>query len=300
MPRFESSFGSRGCRSVRSRIIGTFPNGTLRMNFETLDVRLDGAVATITLNRPDKANAMNRPMWDELRAAMQHVDETPAIRVAILAATGKLFTAGIDLALLDELRASVANGCAGRAREQLRRDILDLQATISAVERCRKPVIAAIHGACIGGGVDLVTACDMRYCCDGAWFAIREIDVGLTADVGTLQRLPRLVGEGMARELAYTGRTVQGREAAAIRLVNQCFDDPGALRAGVAALAESLAAKSPLALRGTKEMITYARDHTVADALDHVATWNAAMLVSDDLAEALLAGREKRAPRFAD
>jgi enoyl-CoA hydratase len=300
MPRFESSYESRGCRSVRSRIIGTFPIGTLRMNFETLDVRLDGAVATITLNRPEKANAMNRPMWDELQAAMRWADETPEIRVAILAANGKLFTAGIDLALLDELRASVANGCAGRAREQLRRDILDLQATINAVERCRKPVIAAIHGACIGGGVDLVTACDMRYCCDGAWFAVREIDVGLTADVGTLQRLPRLVGEGMARELAYTGRPVQGREAAAIRLVNQCYDDPGALRAGVAALAESLAAKSPLALRGTKEMITYARDHTVADALDHVATWNAAMLVSDDLAEALLAGREKRAPRFAD
>lgn len=270
------------------------------MNFQTLDVRLDGAVATVALNRPDKANAMNRPMWDELRAAMRWVDETPSVRVAILAANGKFFTAGIDLALLDELRQSVVTGCAGRAREQLRRDILDLQATIDAVERCRKPVIAAIQGACIGGGVDLVTACDMRYCCDGAWFAIREIDVGLTADVGTLQRLPRLIGEGMARELAYTGRTVQGREAAAVRLVNRCYDDADALRDGVLALAHSLAAKSPLALRGCKEMITYARDHTVADALNYVATWNASMLVSDDLDEALLAGREKRAPRFAD
>ncbi len=270
------------------------------MNFETLDVRLDGAVATIALNRPDKANAMNRTMWDELRTAMEWVDETPAIRVAILAANGKLFTAGIDLALLDELRQAVAKGCAGRTREQLRRDILNLQATITSVERCRKPVIAAIHGACIGGGVDLVTACDMRYCCDGAWFAIREIDVGLTADVGTLQRLPRLIGEGMARELAYTGRTVQGREAAGIRLVNACYDDADALRTGVEGFAKSMAAKSPLALRGCKEMITYARDHSVADALDYVATWNASMLVSDDLEEALLAGREKRAPRFAD
>lgn len=270
------------------------------MNFETLAVRVDGAVATISLNRPDKANAMNLPMWEELYAAMRWVDQTPAIRVAILAANGKLFTAGIDLALLDDLRHSVANGCAGRAREQLRRDIMKLQASITEVERCRKPVIAAIHGACIGGGVDLVTACDMRYCCEEAWFAIREIDVGLTADVGTLQRLPRLIGEGMARELAYTGRTVQGREAAGIRLVNRCYDDADALRAGVEDLAQSMAAKSPLALRGCKEMITYARDHTVADALEHVATWNASMLVSDDLEEALLAGREKRTPRFAD
>jgi enoyl-CoA hydratase len=270
------------------------------MNFETLAVRLDGAVATIFLNRPDKANAMNRPMWEELHAAMRWVDETPAIRVAILAAHGKLFTAGIDLALLDELRQSVASGCAGRAREQLRRDLLKLQAAINAVERCRKPVIAAIHGACIGGGVDLVTACDMRYCCEGAWFSIREIDVGLTADVGTLQRLPGLIGEGMARELAYTGRTVQGREAADIRLVNRCYDDADAMRAGVDGLAQAMAAKSPLALRGCKEMITYARDHTVADALEYVATWNASMLVSDDLEEALRAGREKRAPRFAD
>ncbi len=270
------------------------------MHFETLDVRLDGAVATIALNRPDKANAMNRTMWDELRTAMQWADDTPAIRVAVLAAHGKLFTAGIDLAMLDELRHAVATGCAGRAREQLRRDILQLQATITAVERCRKPVLAAIHGACIGGGVDLVTACDMRYCCDGAWFAIREIDVGLTADVGTLQRLPGLIGEGMARELAYTGRTVQGREAAGIRLVNRCYDDADSLRAGVQDFARSMAAKSPLALRGCKQMITYARDHTVADALDYVATWNASMLVSDDLEEALLAGREKRAPRFAD
>jgi enoyl-CoA hydratase len=272
----------------------------LPMTYQTLDVRLDGAVATVALNRPDKANAMNRPMWAELRTALSWADESPAVRVVILAAHGKLFTAGIDLGLLDEMRESVAAGCPGRSREKLRRDILELQATIDAVEHCRKPVIATIHGACVGGGVDLVTACDMRYCCESAWFAIREIDVGLTADVGTLQRLPRLVGEGMARELAYTGRTVHGREAEALRLVNRCHADPAELRSAVGALAQTLASKSPLALRGCKEMITYARDHTVADALNHVATWNAAMLVSDDLAEALQAGREKRAPRFSD
>lgn len=270
------------------------------MDFTTLEVRLDGAVATIALNRPDKANAMNRPMWGELRAAMQWVDATPAVRVAILAGNGRLFTAGIDLALLDELRESLTGHCAGRGRERLRREILDLQATINAVETCRKPMIAAIHGGCVGGGVDLVTACDMRYCCDDAWFAIREIDVGLTADVGTLQRLPRLVGEGIARELAYTGRTVHGREAEAIRLVNRCHGNPSELQTAVTELARTIAAKSPLAVRGCKEMITYARDHTVADALNYVATWNAAMLVSDDLGEAIQAAKEKRSPRFSD
>lgn len=268
--------------------------------FEFIEVGVEGAVATLQLNRPGKANAMHRPLWNELRAAMRWLDETPQLRVGVLAGAGRHFTAGIDLSLLDELRDGVAAGCEGRSREHLRRDILDLQDTITAVERCRKPVIAAIHGPCIGGGVDLVTACDMRYCSESAWFSIREVDVGLTADVGTLQRLPRLIGEGMARELAYTGRNVDGREAEKIRLVNRCYATPEELRAAVAELAATIASKSPLAVRGSKEMITYARDHSVADALNYVATWNAAMLVSADLGEALAAQIEKRTPHFGD
>ncbi len=161
-------------------------------------------------------------------------------------------------------------------------------------------MIAAIHGACVGGGIDLICACDLRYCSADAFFSVKEIDVGLTADVGTLQRLPRLVGEGAARELAYTGRKVSGAEAKELRLVNQCYPDREALMAAMRELAGSLAAKPPLALRGCKEMITYARDHTVADGLNYVATWNAAMLLSTDLDEALAAGREKRAAKFRD
>lgn len=270
------------------------------MTYQTLDVRTDGAVATLILNRPDKANAMNGLMWVELREALRWLDETPAIRVGILRGAGRHFTAGIDLSLLDGMRAHLDNRCGGRARETLRREILGFQDTINAVERCRKPVLAAIHGPCIGGGIDLVTACDMRYCSAQATFSIREIDVGLTADVGTLQRLPRLIGEGMARELAYTGRNVGGREAREILLVNRCFDDADALFNGVNELAATIASKSPLSVRGTKEMITYARDHSVADALNYVATWNASMLVSSDLEEALSAFREKRAPTFDD
>ncbi len=269
------------------------------MPSDKLRTRLEAGVATIELHRPDKANAIDLELWRELPRAMAWVDETPDARVAILVGAGKHFSAGIDLSMLEELAAAVRDPCEGRTREKLRRSILELQGCVTAVERCRKPVIAAIHGACVGGGVDLVTACDLRHCCEDAYFSVKEIDLGLTADVGTLQRLPLLVGEGMARELCYTGRKVSGREAEAIRLVNHCHPSREELSAAVRELARELAAKSPLALRGCKEMITYARDHSVADALDHVATWNAAVLLSDDVGEALRATRERRAPRFA-
>jgi enoyl-CoA hydratase len=231
---------------------------------------------------------------------MRHADETDAIRVVVLRGAGRHFTAGIDLAMLEGLAARLRDEDGARSREKLRRVILDLQDTLTSIERCRKPVIAAVHGVCYGGGIDLVTACDLRYCSADAKFSVKEIDVGMTADVGTLQRLPRLVGEGMARELAYTGRVVDGAEAKAIGLVNRCFETPEALAEGAMAIAGAIAAKSPLAIRGCKEMITYARDHSVADGLNYVATWNAAMLLSRDLHEAAVAAREKRAPGFRD
>jgi len=268
--------------------------------YRRLNVTLDGQVAVIELSRPDKANALDLAMWHELRDAMRWLDATPSARVGILRGAGSLFTSGIDLALLAGLREEIADPCEGRARERLRRIILDLQDTLAAIDRCRKPVIAAVHGACIGGGVDVVLACDLRYCAADAVFSVREVDVGLTADLGTLQRLPRLIGEGMARELAYTGRHVNGREARDIGLVNRCYDTPAELAAGVGEIAAAIAAKSPLAVRGCKEMITYARDHSVADGLNYVATWNAAMLISADLPEALAAARERRAPNFRD
>lgn len=270
------------------------------MQFATLEVTLAEGVATIALNRPDRANALTMPMWQELRQAMQWLDATPQARVGIIAGKGRFFTAGIDLAALAGVGEQIRDDCDGRSREKLRRVILDLQDTITAIERCRKPVLAAIHGPCIGGGVDLVTACDMRYCAAEAWFSVMEIDVGMAADLGTLQRLPRLVGEGLARELAYTGRRVEGAEAERIRLVNRCFETPEALAQGVMDIARAIAAKSPLAVRGCKEMIGYARDHAVADGLNYVATWNAAMLLSADFAEAAKANREKRAPVFGD
>ena len=212
------------------------------MQFETLSVSLEDHIATVRLNRPEKANAMNAAMWQDIRSAFQWVDETPEARVAVLQGEGKLFTAGIDL----------------------------------------------------------VTCADMRYCSADAYFTIKEIDVGMAADVGTLQRLPRLVGEGIARELAYTGRNFAAEEARQIGLVNRVFDSREALYAGVREIAATIAAKSPLSIRGTKEMITYARDHSVADSLNYIATWNAAMLMSQDLTEAMMSNMAKRAPSFKD
>mgnify|MGYP001003627049 FL=1 len=268
--------------------------------FETLIVTLDDHIATVRLNRPEKANAMNAAMWQEIRQAFQWVDATPEARVAVLQGEGRYFTAGIDLQLMMGLGPQIANECDGRSREALRRVILDLQDTLTSLERCRKPVLAAIHGGCIGGGIDLITCADMRYCSADATFTIKEIDIGMTADVGTLQRLPRLVGEGITRELAYTGRTFDAAEARSIGLVNRVFDSREALVAGVREIAATIAAKSPLSIRGTKEMITYAREHSVADGLNYIATWNAAMLMSKDLTEAMTANLAKRTPTFKD
>lgn len=270
------------------------------MEFDALAVSLEAGIARVRLNRPDKANAMNLPLWHELRRALEWVDATPQARVAVISGEGKHFTSGIDLALLVGVREAIRADCEGRTREKLRRLILDLQDTLTAIERCRKPVIAAIHGSCIGGGVDLICACDMRFAASDARFAIREIDMGMTADVGTLQRMPKLVAPGIVAELAYTGRVFDAAEAKSIGLVNRVFDEPQALLAGVGELAATIAAKSPLAVRGTKEMLVYARDHTVADGLRHVATWNAAMLLSNDLQEATEAAIARRPPRFTD
>ena len=266
----------------------------------TIAVRLDGAVAEISLNRPERSNALNEAMWQELREAMRWADATPEVRVVVLAGAGKNFCAGIDLAMLGGVAQAVAHADPARSREALRRLILDLQDCLSSIEACRKPVLAAIQGACIGGALDMVTCCDMRYAAADAVFSVKEVDVGMTADVGTLQRLPRLVPDGVARELAYTGRNVDAAEAAAIGLVNRVFPTHEELATGVMQIAQAIAAKSPLAIRGTKEMLNYGRDHSVADGLNYIATWNAAMLMSADLNEAMTAAKEKRPPRYLD
>ena len=233
------------------------------MKFETLAVSESNGVVHIELNRPDKANAMNDLMWKELKSAFEWFDTSKA-RVGVLSARGKNFTAGIDLELLMAVKTETAGLPDGARQERLRVIIGEMQAAISAAELCSKPVLVAIHGACVGGGVDLVTACDMRYATQDARFSVKEIDLAIVADVGTLQRLPGLIGEGLARELAYTGREFSGIEAHAMRLVNQTYTDKDSLINAVMDIAANIARKSPQTIRGIKDTLNYSRDHTVA------------------------------------
>jgi enoyl-CoA hydratase len=269
------------------------------MNFETLAVSEADGVARIELSRPDKANAFNGAMWKEIKAAFEWLSASE-LRVGVLSGQGKHFTAGVDLEFLVATSSEVRSLPQGRRQERLRDWILDLQSTISAAESCRKPVLAAVHGACIGAGIDLVTACDMRYATQDARFSVKEIDVAIVADVGTLQRLPRLVGDGLARELAYTGREFDGHEARAMGLVNQVFPDKDSLMKHVMALATSIARKSPLTVRGIKDTLNYSRDHSVAAGLEYVALRNAGALLSSDLDEAIAARSQKRDAVFRD
>lgn len=276
------------------------PTPSIPPCFSTLSLSLADRIVEVRLNRPARSNAMNEAMWQEIRQAFDWIDATPDARVAILSGEGRHFCAGIDLSMLAGVQQRIAHPDGARSREALRRLILDLQDCLSSLERCRKPVLAAIQGACVGGALDLVTCCDMRYAAADAQFSIKEIDLGMVADVGTLQRLPRLVGEGIARELAYTGRRVEAEEARQLGLVNRVFADTDRLATGVREVAQAIAAKSPLATRGLKEVMNFSRDRSIADGLNHVATWNAAMLLSADLAESMAAQHENRPPAFAD
>jgi enoyl-CoA hydratase len=269
------------------------------MKFETLAIHESAGVARIELARPGKANAFDAAMWKELRQAFEWLDAGKA-RVGVLSGQGKHFCAGIDLEFLAGSKARVFALPEGRRSEGLRRWIVELQEAVGAAEACSKPVLAAIHGACVGAGVDVATACDMRYATEDARFSVKEVDLAIVADVGTLQRLPRLVGEGVARELAFTGRDFDGREAHALGLVNRVFPDADALMRHVLELAAAIARKSPATVRGIKATMNYSRDHSVAEGLAHIASRNAASLFSRDLDEAIAARMQKREPVFDD
>ncbi len=268
--------------------------------FACLNLTLTDAIARIELNRPNKANALNGTLWREIGEACRWVDETPEARVAIMSGAGRHFCAGIDFELMGELLDEVKALNPGQREERLRRIILGLQAAFTAVEICRKPVLAAIQGLCIGGGLDLIAACDLRYASADAAFSLKEADLAIVADVGSLQRLPHLIGEGQVRELALTARQFDAAEAQSMGLLNRVYPDHDALRDNVQAMAATIAAKSPLTVRGIKQALNYGRDHRVADSLEQVATWNAAMLLSTDTQEAIAAAMEKRQPQFAD
>lgn len=267
--------------------------------YSAFSVELADNIAHVQINRPEKINAMNAAFWSEIVEIFRWIDDTDEVRVVVLSGNGKHFSSGIDLMML----AGVANELGkdvGRNARLLRRKILNLQTSFNAVDNCRKPVLAAIQGYCLGGAIDLIAACDMRYAAEDAQFSIKEIDIGMAADVGTLQRLPRIIGDGMLRELAYTGRTFSAEEARSMGLVNRVYSDKDTLLEGVFDIARDIAAKSPIAVTGTKEMISYMRDHRIDDGLEYVATWNAAMLQSNDLRVAMAAHMSKQKPEFLD
>jgi enoyl-CoA hydratase len=256
-------------------------------------------VAHVIINRPEKINAMNAEFWQEIRSLFHWADQDRSVRAVVLSGAGPHFSSGIDLSLLGETAGQLGRDV-GRNSELLRSKILELQSSFNAVDQCRKPVLAAIQGYCLGGAVDLIAACDMRYATAGAQFALKEIDLGMVADLGSLQRLPHLIGEGMLRELAYTGRSFSGEEAYSMGLVNRIYATAEQMMEDVFSLAHTIAAKSPLAIRGTKTMIGYMRDHRVDEGLDYIATWNAAMLQSTDLRIALAAQMSRQTPEFPD
>jgi enoyl-CoA hydratase len=273
------------------------------MSFENLTIERAGAVATLWLDRPEKLNALHRPLWSAIPAAVAELDADPDVRVIVLAGRGKAFCAGIDL--IDHASSMAGGGSlSGKGasavgkRLALLDDIRRYQDTCSSFANTNKPVVAAVHGACIGAGMDLITACDLRLASADAVFSVRETRIAMVADVGTLQRLPRVIGDGPARELVFTGRDIDAARALAIGLVNEVLPDAAALQARVQALAQEIAANSPLAVQGSKQVLSHASRRAVEAELDYVALWNAAFLHSDDLAEAMNAFIQRRKPEF--
>ena len=269
------------------------------MAYEALSLDVANGIAHVQMIRGDAFNTMNKAFWSEMVAVFCEIEDDPTARVVVFSAQGKHFTSGLDL---NDFGAGLMGTDSEPARkaEAQRRTILYMQNTMSVIDRCRLPVLVAIQGACIGGGIDLISACDIRYCAADAFFSIQETNIGLTADVGTLQRLPHILPHGIVRELTFTGRRMMAAEAREWGLVNQVFDNADALQSGVMAIAAEIAAKSPIVTVGNKEMLNYARDHSIQDGLNYIATWNAAMLSRADIGEAFAAKSEKRAPIYDD
>jgi enoyl-CoA hydratase/carnithine racemase len=263
-------------------------------NTDQFKVEYEDNIAWLTLNRPEKRNVMGSAFFKELSTHLAKLDQDPAVRVVVIKAEGKSFTAGTDL----NEAASMLSGEGADQRETTRINILALQAGLTAIEKCRKPVIAAVHSHCIGGGIDLISACDIRIATEDAVFSIRETRMGIIADLGTLQRLPDIIGHGWFRELALTGRDFTAAEALRMGLLTRVCEDREALYAEAKTLASQIADCPPLTVQGVKDVILYSRDHGIDAGLDYVAQKNTAALPSKDVVEAVTAFMEKRKPVF--
>lgn len=275
------------------------------MTYECFSVEVVDKVGLVRMIRPQRSNSMIASFWRELPEIIDGLSDSGEARAVVISAEGKNFCSGMDLEVFGSNDTigqpdDAPSGHRSRRNERFRSTALKLQETFTAMERARMPVMAAIQGACVGGGIDMVSAMDMRYTTEDAWFSIHEINIGMTADVGTLQRMPKLVPEGIVRELAYTGRRWSAKEAKAAGFVNDVFPDHETLLDATMAIASEIASKSPMAVWGTKQTMHYTRDHTVQDGLEFIANWNAAMFDTDDMAEAFKASIEKRPADFPD
>ncbi|MCB0219928.1 MAG: crotonase/enoyl-CoA hydratase family protein [Chrysiogenetes bacterium] len=267
-------------------------------DYKVILTEKDGHVGVLTLNRPDKLNAMGPDFWEEFPAAVRELDEDPEVRCIVIKAAGRAFTAGLDLVSMGGSLGGGGAGSEAARRRGLHKEVHRLQGSISATEKADTPVIVAVHGACIGGGIDLITACDIRLSTKDAKFSVRETKIAIVADVGTLQRLPRIIGRGHTSELALTGKDIDGEYAREIGLVNRTYESAEDLHAAALVMAREIAENSPLVTQGVKQVLRYGEYKSVDDALEYVAVWNSAFLMSNDFNEAIAAFMQKRKPVF--
>ena len=271
--------------------------------YKSFEVDISDHVANLVLSRPDELNTMSRDFWVELGDVLEEINKNSEVRVVVMSSTGKHFCAGMDLSAFsngvdnipDEKKPDHA-----RIGEAVYRVAKELQGYITSLEKIRVPVIAAIHGGCIGGAVDLVTACDIRLASKDAFFCIQEINIGMAADVGTLQRLPKIIPDSKMREMAYTGRRMYADEAKETGLVSDTYESQEEMLAAANELAKVIASKSPVAIYGLKAVMNYSRDHSVSEGLEYNALWSGAMLSQKDMTEAITANIEKRDASFND
>ncbi len=268
-------------------------------DYEFYQVEKKAPIAWVYLNRPEKKNAMNPPAWSEAPAIFEDLNNDPDIRVIIVAGKGPAFCAGIDLmSMIGELPELMDPAQKGGVKWELIKKIYPLQETMTCIENCRKPVIAAVHGYCIGAGLDMITACDIRLSSKDAIYSLREAAVGFVADVGVLQRIPHIVGQGIARELAYTAKDFSADRAKEILLVNEVYENEKILMEEAEKMAMEIAENSPLAVQASKDVLNYGIGKSVDDGLKYVAAMSSNIIPSDDLFEAVTAFSEKRKPKF--
>ena len=271
--------------------------------YKSFTVDISDHVANLVLSRPDELNTMSRDFWVELGEVLEEINKNSEVRVVVMSSTGKHFCAGMDLSAFSNGVDNIPDGKKpdhARIGEAVYRVAKELQGYISSLEKIRVPVIAAIHGGCIGGAVDLVTACDIRLASKDAFFCIQEINIGMAADVGTLQRLPKIIPDSKMREMAYTGRRMYADEAKETGLVSDTYESQEEMLTAANELAKVIASKSPVAIYGLKAVMNYSRDHSVSEGLEYNALWSGAMLSQKDMTEAITANMEKRDASFND